>query len=108
MPPQSDKVPVRIKTVASQPPMNVHDLVVVMRQFAKLCHQISLSLQPLTRSVMPSKRKAAAKSKQSPDSPTWLSPVPSPVSCPVVSDDVQLKLEISNLKYLDIILDALP
>ena len=48
-------------TVASQPPTNVHDLVIVM---------------PLAR----------------------LSPVPSRVSCPVVSDDVQFKLQISNLK----------
>ena len=38
-------------TVASRPPANVHDLRVVMRQFAKL------SLQPLTNSVMPSKEK---------------------------------------------------
>ena len=36
-----------------------------------------------------------------------LSPVPSPVSCPVVSDDVQFKLQTSNLKSLDIIHDAL-
>ena len=36
-----------------------------------------------------------------------LSPVPIPVSCPVVSDDVQFKLQISNLKSLDIIHDAL-
>ena len=34
-------------------------------------------------------------------------PVPSPVSCPVVSDDVHFKLNISNLKSLDIIHDAL-
>ena len=33
------------------------------RQFAKLLHQISLSLQPLMKSVMPSKRKAVAISK---------------------------------------------
>ena len=31
----------------------------------------------------------AAKSKQSPDPRARLSPFPSPVSCPVVSDDVQ-------------------
>ena len=77
------------------------------RQFAKLWHQISLSLQPLTKSVMPSKRKAVAKSKQSPDPRARVSPVPCPVSCPVVSDDVQFKLQISNLKSLDIIQDAL-
>ena len=35
-----------------------------------------------------------------------IGPVPSPVSCPVVSDDVQFKLQISNLKSLDIIHDA--
>ena len=35
-----------------------------------------------------------------------ISPVPSPVTCPVVSDDVQFKLQISNLKSLDIIHDA--
>ena len=33
-------------TVASRPPTNAHDLVVVMQQFAKLWHQISLSHQP--------------------------------------------------------------
>ena len=37
-----------------------------------------------------------------------LSPVPIPVPCPVVSDAVQFKLQISNLKSLDIIHDALP
>ena len=68
---------------------------------------ISLSLQPLTMSVIPSKRKAAGKSKQSPDPRARLSPVPSPVSCPVVSDDFQFKLQIHNLKSLDIIHDAL-
>ena len=94
-------------TVASQPPTNVHELVVVMRQFAKLRHQISLSLRPLTKSVMPSKSKAAAKSKQSPDPLARLSPVPSPVKSPVVSDDIQFNLKISNLKSLDIIHDAL-
>ena len=77
------------------------------RQFAKLGHQISLSLRPLTKSVMPSKRKAAAKSKQSPDPRARLSPVPGQVSCPVVSDDVQFKLQISNLKSLAIIHEAL-
>ena len=68
---------------------------------------ISLSLQPLTMSVMPSKRKAAGKSKQSPDPRARLSPVPSPVACPVISDDFQFKLQIHNLKSLDIIHDAL-
>ena len=48
-----------------------------------------------------------AKSKQSPDPLARLSPVPSPVSCPVVSDDVQFKLQVSNLKSLDITHDAL-
>ena len=56
---------------------------------------------------MPSKIKAAAKSKQSPDPRARHSPVPSPVSCPVVSDDVQFKLQISNLKSLVITHDAL-
>ena len=46
--------------------------------------------------VMPLKRKAAVKSQQLPDPLARLSPVPSPVSCPVVSDDVQFKLQISN------------
>ena len=64
-------------------------------------------MTPLTMTVMPSKRKAAAKSKQSPDPPARLSPVPSLVSCPVVSDDVQVKLKIGNLKSVDIIHDAL-
>ena len=41
------------------------------------------------KSVMPSKRKAVAKSKQLPDPRARLSPVPSPVYCPVVSDDAQ-------------------
>ena len=59
-------------TVASRPPTNLHDLVVVLRQFAKLLHQISFSLQPLTQSVMPSTIKAAAKSEQSPDPPPRL------------------------------------
>ena len=48
-------------------------------------------------------RKAAGKSKQSPDPRARPSPVPSPVSCPVVSDDFQFKLQIHNLKSLDII-----
>ena len=56
---------------------------------------------------MPSKRKAVAKSKQSPVPRARLSPFPSPLSCPVVSDDVQFKLQISNLKSLDVIHDAL-
>ena len=77
------------------------------RQFAKIWHKISLSLQSLTKSVMPLRRKAAVKSQQSPDPRARLSPVPSPVSCPVVSDDVQFKLQISNLNSLDIIHDAL-
>ena len=68
---------------------------------------ISLSLQPLTKSVMLSKRKAAVKSQQSPDPRARLNPVPIPVLCPVVSDDVQFQLQISNLKSLDIIHDAL-
>ena len=55
-------------TVASRPPTNVHDLVVGMWQLAKLCHQISLFLRPLTKPVMP-KRKTSAKSKESPDPP---------------------------------------
>ena len=76
------------------------------RQFAKLWHQISLSLQSLTKSVTPLKRKAAVKSQQSRDPRARLGPVPIPVSCPVVSDDVQFKLQISNLKSLDIIHDA--
>ena len=54
---------------------------------------------------MPSKRKAATKLKKSPDSLDRLGPVPSPVQCPVVSDDVKFKL--SNLKPLDIIHDTL-
>ena len=54
-----------------------------------------------------SKRKAAVKSQQSPDPRARLSPVPSQVSCPVVSDGVQFKLQTSNLKSLDIIHDAL-
>ena len=56
---------------------------------------------------MPLKRKAEVKSQQSPDARARLSHVQSPVSCPVVSDDVQFKLQISNLKSLDIIHDAL-
>ena len=35
-------------TVASRPPTNVHNLVVGMWQLAKLWHQITLSLRPLT------------------------------------------------------------
>ena len=66
-----------------------------------------LSLQSLTKSVMPLKRKAAVKSQQSLDPRARLSPVPIPVSSPVVSDDVQFKLQISDLKSLDIIHDAL-
>ena len=62
---------------------------------------------PLTKSVMPSKRNAAAKLKQSLDPLARLSPVPSPVSCQVISDDVQFKLQISNLKSLAIKHDAL-
>ena len=79
------------------------------RQFTKIWHQISLSLQYLTKSVMPLKRKAAVKSQQSPDPRARLSPVPksSGITCPVVSDYVQFKLQISNLKSLDIIHDAL-
>ena len=53
------------------------------------------------------KKKNAVKSQHSPDPRARLSPVPSPVSCPVVSDDVQFKLQTSNLKSLDIIHDAL-
>ena len=56
---------------------------------------------------MPLKRKAAVKSQQSPDPRARLSLVQGPVSCPVVSDNVQFKLQISNLKSLDIIHDAL-
>ena len=56
---------------------------------------------------IPLKRKAAVKSQQSPDPRARFSPVPFPVSCPVVSDDVQFKLQISNSKSLDIIYDAL-
>ena len=52
------------------------------------------------------KEKLRQKSKQSPDPWARLSPVPSPVSCPVVSDDVQYKLQVSHLKSLDIIHDA--
>ena len=36
---------------------------------------------------MPTKRKTAAKSKKSPDPPARLSPAPTPVSSPDVSDD---------------------
>ena len=53
------------------------------------------------------KEKLREKSKQSSDLRARLSPVPSPVSCPVVSDDFQFKLQIRNLKSLDIIHDAL-
>ena len=77
------------------------------RQFAKLGHQVLLSLQSLTKSVLPLKRKSEIKSQQSPDPRARLSPVPIPVSCPIVSDDVQFKLQISNLRSLDIIHDAL-
>ena len=56
---------------------------------------------------MPSKKKLQQNKKKSPDPPARLSPVASPVSCPVVSDDVQFKLQISNLKSLDIIHVAL-
>ena len=52
----------------------------------------------LTKSVMPLKRKAAVKSQQSPDPRARLSPVPSPLSCPVVSDDVQFNLQTSNFE----------
>ena len=53
----------------------------------------------MTKSVIPLKRKAGAKSQQSPDPRARLSPDPIPVACPVVSDDVQFKLQISNLKF---------
>ena len=53
------------------------------------------------------KKKSCGKIKKSPDPPARLSPVPSPVPCPVVSADVQFKLQIITLKSLDIIHDAL-
>ena len=51
------------------------------------------------------KKESCDKIKKSPDPLDRLGPVQSPVSCPVVSDDVKFKL--SNLKSLDIIHDTL-
>ena len=54
------------------------------------------------------KKKSCGKINKTPVPPARLSrPVPNPVPCPVVSDDVQFKLQISNLKSLGIIYDAL-
>ena len=49
------------------------------------------------------KKKSCGKIKKSQDPPTGLSPVTNLVLCPIVSDNVQFKLQISNLNSLDII-----
>ena len=69
-----------------------------------VCHIISSTFDEVSHAI---KRKSCGQNKKKPaDPPARISPVPSPVSCPIVSDDVQLRLQISNLKSLDIIHDA--
>ena len=60
---------------------------------------ISSTLDEVSRAI---KKKSCGKIKKSLDPPAMLSSVACPVSCPVVSDDVQFKLQIRNLKSLDI------
>ena len=69
---------------------------------------ISSTFDEVSHSIKKKTWKSSDKIKTVTGDPrARLSPVPSPVSCPVVSDDVQFKLQISNLKSLDIIHDAL-
>ena len=65
---------------------------------------ISSTFDEVSRAI---KKKSCSKIKTVTEPMGRLSPVPSPMPCQVVSDDVQFKLQISNLKSLDIIHDAL-